>query len=420
MKEYLCFLLLLTNIAVCSVFGDEEFIPGFISLGEERHDGMLYYILFKSRDKNPTAPLIWYFEGGPGQSSMHGLFFQNGPFRLRKDHTLVRNEYSLNNMADVLYVDQPLGTGFSNCSDTTWVPHTEEVILADLYKFTVSFFEIHPEYKGRPVFLLSQGYGSHFILPLATIYIKGLIQGGNLQGIALGNPWIRPELQITSRATYSKKILNCGEFKYIAAMYGYVISSIFIDLDFDEAAIDIIRIATGVLVGAHHHPFNPEDIRIRCPTGPCFYNFSELNTFLDQSNVRHEMETVDRTFNYTSSEVFRWLVYFNEYLSDKSDSLIYILDHSNVPVFIFSGMMDWTINTEGLDEVIASLHWTGRHRMNNLTWKAWYSDGQLQGRYKHYKGLYYIHVTDAGHYVGMDVPSFTLDAMMRLIYGSDH
>ena len=375
--KYLIFSLLIANV-FSSVFEDENFVSGFVSLGEHRHFAELYYILFKSRDSNPNAPLIWFFEGGPGQSSMHGLFFQNGPFRLTKDQKLIKNLYSLNNMADVLYLDQPVGTGFSNCTNTSWVPHHEDVIVSDLVHFIDAFFLEHHEYLYRPLFLFSQGYGSHFVLPLARILSKYVVHGANLQGIALGNPWIRPELQMTSLASFSKNHSLCSEFKYIASMYGYVVASIFIDLDFDMPAFDIISIADAVIIGAHHHAFNRHDYRIKCAKGPCHYNFSELNHFLDRPEVRHEMGTIDRPFNYTSFEVFRWLILKNEYLSDKSDSLIDLLDHTIVPVYLFTGEYDWFYNTLGVDEVVASLHWHGRMGMNNAKWKRWYTEGEWQ------------------------------------------
>jgi len=419
MQRYWCVLLLLFITALCQVFPGEDYEHGIIELGEHRNKGELWYIFFKSRDKNPKAPLVWFFEGGPGRSSMHGLFYQNGPFRLQKDLTLKRNEFSWNNIADVLYLDQPLGTGFSNCSNTSWVPHHEDVIVHDLSHFLQTFLDKHDQYRGRPLYLVSQGYGSHFVLPLASLLVKHMVPFANLQGIALGNPWIRPELQVSSLAAFTKQKLLCTEFQYIASLYGYVLASVFIDFDLDMQAFDMMETANGILVGVRHHKFNRNDIRIRCATGPCQYNFTDLNHFLDKPEVRRAMGTVDRPFNFTSFEVFRWLLLKNEYLSDKSNSLIDLLEHGQIPIYLFSGMDDWAINTFGLDQVIDSLHWSGREYMKGAFWRDWYSDGQWQGRYKRYKNFYYVHVQDAGHYVGMDLPSFTLDLLTRLTYGSN-
>ena len=419
MTRYWCVLALLATTSFCQVFLNEKFDSGVINLSEDRYRGELYYMLFKSRDENPKAPLVWFFEGGPGTSSMHAIFYQNGPFRLNKDLTLRRNEFSFNNIADVLYVDQPLGTGFSNVTNTSWVPHHENLILSDLIHFLNKFYEKYEEYHGRPLYLVSQAYGSHFVLPLANMLSRHMVPFANLQGIALGNPWIRPEIQITTLASFTKRQQLCTEFQYIAGLYGYILASIFIDLDLDMQAFDLMEMASGILVGVKHHKFNRADIRIRCKTGPCLYNFTDLTHFLDKPDVRRIMGTTDRHFNLTSFEVFRWLVRNNEYFSDKSDSLIHLLDNTQVPVYLFSGMEDWWINTFGLDAFIESLHWTGREYMNGAYWRDWFSDGQWQGRYKRYKNFYYVHVKDAGHFVAMDLPSFALDMLSRLVYGSN-
>lgn len=409
--------LLLLAAVRCSVFGDEEFRSGFISLGPSRHNVEIYYILFKARTQNPRAPLIWFFEGGPGQSSMHGLFYQNGPFRLNKDH-LEKNAFSFNNIADVLYVDQPIGTGFSNCSNTSWIPHNESLIVEDLMIFLDNFLRIYPDYHRRATYIYTQGYGSHFALPLARNIFNGFVPLANIQGIALGNPLIRPELQMASISSFSKTRNLISEFKYIASLYGYIIASVFIDLDLDVAAYDLIQVAHGIIIGARNHAFNRLDIRMKCLQGPCVYNFSDLNRFVDKPEVRSAMETGQRHFNYTSREVFYWLLLKNEYLADTSDSLVYMLDKTTVPIYIFTGENDWLYNVMGMDEVVDSLYWSGREEMRKAHWDNWYSDGQLEGLYRRHKGLYHVHVLNAGHYVGMDLPWFTLDLMTRLMYGS--
>lgn len=420
MARYYILLIFLLASASCQVFGDEKFTAGFIDLGIERNNTHLYYMLFMARDENPKAPLLMYLEGGPGTSSMHGLFFQNGPYRLQKDGSLLRNEFSFNNFADVLYVDQPVGTGFSNCTDHSFIPRNEKAILEDLTTFLHSFIDLHPEYYGRPFFLLSQGFGSHFAISFAHMIVHSHLMHANLQGVALGSPWLRPELQLTSRAAFSSQVKLCNEFKYIASMYGFIIASVFIDLDLDIAAYDLIQLAEGIIIGAYHHSFNREDIRITCTQGFCNYNFSHLNTFLEKPDVKNAMHTMGIPFNYTSYDVFYWLMSNNEFLADKSNLLVEFLDNGTIPIYLFSGMHDWVVNTLGTDETVASIHWHGRAQMNAQEWRPWFTDGHLEGRYKRYKNFYYAHATSAGHYIGMDVPAFTLDLVTRMIFGSDH
>ena len=59
------------------------------------------------------APVVLWLTGGPGCSSEVALLYENGPFRLNEQKQIERNPYSWNNFANLLYVDQPIGTGFS-------------------------------------------------------------------------------------------------------------------------------------------------------------------------------------------------------------------------------------------------------------------------------------------------------------------
>ncbi len=55
--------------------------------------------------------MIW-LNGGPGCSSEDGALMEVGPYRLKDDHTLEYNDGSWNEFANIMFVDNPAGTGF--------------------------------------------------------------------------------------------------------------------------------------------------------------------------------------------------------------------------------------------------------------------------------------------------------------------
>ena len=64
--------------------------------------------------------MLW-LNGGPGASTIaSGLLFENGPCRYSTEkNTTVRNPYGWNEKVNIIYLDQPVGTGFSyGASDT--------------------------------------------------------------------------------------------------------------------------------------------------------------------------------------------------------------------------------------------------------------------------------------------------------------
>ena len=59
------------------------------------------------------TPIVLWLQGGPGCSSMFGMLYINGPVFVRPNLTLVENPGRWNRRYGTLYIDQPIGTGFS-------------------------------------------------------------------------------------------------------------------------------------------------------------------------------------------------------------------------------------------------------------------------------------------------------------------
>jgi carboxypeptidase C (cathepsin A) len=57
--------------------------------------------------------LSCFLQGGPGCSSLFGLFYLNGPYQLQTDMTLRDNPGKWSRQYGMLFLDQPIGTGFS-------------------------------------------------------------------------------------------------------------------------------------------------------------------------------------------------------------------------------------------------------------------------------------------------------------------
>lgn len=93
--------------------------------------------------------VIW-LNGGPGCSSMDGLFLEVGPFRLSKENTLTENDGSWHEFANVLFVDQPLGTGFSFVDTDHYISELDQMAEQFLH-FMDEFLKLFPEYADDDV-----------------------------------------------------------------------------------------------------------------------------------------------------------------------------------------------------------------------------------------------------------------------------
>jgi cathepsin A (carboxypeptidase C) len=96
------------------------------------------------------------------------IFVENGPYRINETTGEVTiNPYSWNSNANVIFVDQPIGTGFSYGDLDDYVTK-ESQVAEDMYEFLQSFIVQFPQYAKLPFFVTGESYGL-FIFSLRNI-----------------------------------------------------------------------------------------------------------------------------------------------------------------------------------------------------------------------------------------------------------
>lgn len=95
-----------------------DIYSGFINVANTSKE--IHYVLLESMKDPLKDPLIIWFNGGPGCSSMLGFLQETGPYVLEDGATTyTENAYSWNKETNILYVDQPAGVGYSTCDNLT-------------------------------------------------------------------------------------------------------------------------------------------------------------------------------------------------------------------------------------------------------------------------------------------------------------
>ncbi|KAF7368766.1 Carboxypeptidase [Mycena venus] len=102
-------------------------------------------------------PWIIWLNGGPGASSLLGLLTENGPLRVTKDYAVVKNNYSWHQLADTIWVDQPVGTGYATTDPNGYVPD-EDQMGVDFVGFLSNLVKIFPCLDTRPLYLTGESY----------------------------------------------------------------------------------------------------------------------------------------------------------------------------------------------------------------------------------------------------------------------
>lgn len=128
----------------------------------------LFFWFFPPGPEGSLDDLIFWTNGGPGCSSMDGLLQENGPISwLLGQAKATPNQYSWTNLSSILYVDQPVGTGYSQ-----GVPDVsnEDEVAEQLVGFFQQFLEVFSELKGKNFYLSGESYAGMYV-PYTANYI---------------------------------------------------------------------------------------------------------------------------------------------------------------------------------------------------------------------------------------------------------
>ncbi|CAB4264126.1 unnamed protein product [Prunus armeniaca] len=211
---------------------------GYVTVDEKKQRALFYY--FAEAEIDPASkPLVLWLNGGPGCSSLGvGAFSENGPFR-PSGEVLVRNEHSWNREANMLYLETPIGVGFSYSTDTSSYEAVNDHITArDNLLFLQKWLEKFPQYKNRSLFITGESYAGHYVPQLAELMLQYEGYQFNLKGIALGNPVLEYTTDFNSRAeffwshglisdsTYNMFTSVCNYSRYVSEYYRGSVSPI--------------------------------------------------------------------------------------------------------------------------------------------------------------------------------------------------
>lgn len=130
---------------------------GYIQLPHKK-DAHIFYMYFENRHNDPDAPLLFWTNGGPGSSSMFGIFQEHGPYKIKDDMTLCWNEYGWDTHYNMLYVDQPIGTGYSYSKSISDTVFDEASVAEDMIYFFYEFFQLYPELAFKDLFLTGESF----------------------------------------------------------------------------------------------------------------------------------------------------------------------------------------------------------------------------------------------------------------------
>ncbi|PBK90716.1 alpha/beta-hydrolase [Armillaria gallica] len=212
---------------ICETTAGVHQVSGYIDVGKNMS---MWFWFFEARESPETAPFTLWLNGGPGCSSMIGLFQEHGPCLVNPDGaTTVLNPFSWNNLSNMIYIDQPIGTGFSFGTDTV-----NSTLSASPFVWTA--FQIlfesgqFSKFKSREFIFATESYGGHYGPAFVTYFDQqnALIQQGAIEGVEIvvsalmiNNGWYDPLIQNKAYLDFATDAPGYGQLqsdKVLAAM----------------------------------------------------------------------------------------------------------------------------------------------------------------------------------------------------------
>lgn len=129
----------------------------------------LHYMYVESQNDPANAPLMVWFNGGPGCSSMLGFLQEHGPYVIENEATTFHtNEYSWNREVNMLYIESPAGVGFSYYTEDYDTNYTDYGVAQDNMKALLYFLIFKfPELQTNELYLSGESYAGIYVPTLA-------------------------------------------------------------------------------------------------------------------------------------------------------------------------------------------------------------------------------------------------------------
>lgn len=392
-------------------------ISGYINVNQTANANMFYWF-FPAQTQDPEAPLVMWMTGGPGCSSELALFFENGPFQLTTDLQVVNNPYSWNKFASLLYIDQPVGTGFSY-ADSDYV-HDETVVAADVYTFLQGWFKQYPyPYLKNDFYIVGESYGGHYVPAVAAkVAVENDDESNtyiNLKGVGIGNGLVDPLIQDGSYAVFGYKYGLINESTYAQMNQTYADCVVQLSNDEWDAAQETCGSLFGTVLSSDPG-VNYYDVKLRCDPPPLCYDLTNITNYLNTPSVQQSLGVNP----FIEWEACNFQVN-GGFAVDEEQSYamdLPILLNKGITVFVYSGMLDLICNYIGGDMWTRNMQWPGQTGFNDQELVDWLSEnGTVLGHFRYYQGLTFMEVEGAGHMVPHDQPEVALTLLQMIING---
>lgn len=332
---------------VCPDIANTTSFTGYFTVDQECESNLFFWF-FQAQTNWENSPVLLWLQGGPGSSSLFGLFNEIGPLFYEGGIPNLR-EISWNKNTNLLFIDQPVGTGFSFSNKECYARNKTDVVR-NLHSAIKQFFQLFPVFKKNNFYIAGESYAGHYIPYIADFIHKqnpSAKEKINLSGLIIGNGWMDSYYQS-----------DYGDFLYSLGL-----------IDEDDTArykdiMDLSVLKKAIHVGSYE--FNTQETTMKTVFGNLIYD--------QLVSVKSEVEE--------------------------------LLEH--YPIVFYFGQLDTVCPYSAALGFLRELRWSGAEVYQQAPRRQWCVGGQLAGFYRSSHNLHEVLVRNAGHSVPLDQPLWAL------------
>ncbi|XP_040863378.1 serine carboxypeptidase-like 51 isoform X1 [Glycine max] len=444
--------------------GSEEW--GYVQVRPKAH---MFWWLYKSpyrvEDPSKPWPIVLWLQGGPGASGVGiGNFEEIGPL----DRSLKPRNSTWLRKADLLFVDNPVGTGYSFVEDKKLFVKTDDEAATDLTTLLIELFSGDEKLQKSPLFIVAESYGGKFAVTAGLSALKAIEDGKlklRLGGVALGDSWISPEDFVVHNKLNSSVhqfLLNFSIFSIFNSILQFSWGPLLKDLSrLDDNGLQKSnsiaerikqQIEDGKFVEATDSWGELENVIATSSNNVDFYNLLEdaggddiaamelgsyeklsmekysryLTSMRSRSSSPGGDDDLDKLLNGVikkklkiipenvtwggqSGDVFNYLA--GDFMRPRINEVDELLT-KGVNVTVYNGQVDLICSTKGTEAWVHKLKWEGLKIFLAKDRTPLYCGSDkstTKGFVKSYKNLYFYWILKAGHFVPTDQPCVALD-----------
>ncbi|CAL5396697.1 unnamed protein product [Camellia sinensis] len=366
----------------------------------------IFYAFYEAQTPNSPlsqTPLLIWLQGGPGCSSMVGNFYELGPWRVSQkqnvEHIMLEpNSGSWNRLFGLLFLDNPIGVGFSIASTPEEIPRNQHTVAKHLFAAITSFVALDSSFKSRPIYFTGESYAGKYVPAIGYYILKKNSQlpaskRVNLAGVAIGNGLTDPITQVATHAVnaYFSGLINEKQKTQLEKLQSEAVvltknGSWTKASDARNGLLDLLQTMTGLAT--------LYDFRRLIP-----YETSFVATFLQHPDVKKSLGVNESMVYEECSDVVGTALH-----EDVMKSVKYMVEYlvKNSKVLLYQGQCDLRDGVVSTEAWVKKMKWEGIGKFMEAERKVWRVNGELAGYVQKWGSLSHAVVLGAGHLVPTD------------------